>query len=77
MRPTALRSAPIFHPCAKPDIKLYQGRERKRKKKSRKTERETGEGGGREREREREREMSLKERKMGNAISCFTFILIG
>jgi len=29
MRPTALRSTPIFHPCAKPDVKLCQRRERK------------------------------------------------
>ena len=52
-------------------------REKEKEKVKKDRERDGGGGGGREREREREREMSLKERKMGNAISCFTFILIG
>jgi len=36
MRPTAFQPTPIFHPCAKPDVKLYRikierGREKKAK----------------------------------------------
>lgn len=49
MRPTALRSTPIFHPCAKPDVKLYQGREREETKEKN----------------EREREREEKERERG------------
>lgn len=40
MRPTALRSTPIFHPCAKPDVKLYQVKERERRREKKKRERD-------------------------------------